>query len=99
MTMKNSTIKTALFTLLAVALNPTAGFAQQKRKASTTDKLAKLDPGHYDNTWWNRTPIRLIQTNLPEIDARMDRDAFVRSIIDASGNVVLINTGGIVANY
>ena len=58
-----------------------------------------VDPGRYDNSWWNRTPIRLIQTNLREIDATMDVDAFVKSIEDASANVVLINVGGIVANY
>lgn len=58
-----------------------------------------IDPGHYDTTWWNRTPVRLIQTNLREIDALMDVDAFVKSVEAASANVVLINVGGIVANY
>ena len=62
-------------------------------------QLSTIDPGHYDTTWWNRTPIRLIQTNLREIDALMDVKAFVRSVEDASANVVLINVGGIVANY
>lgn len=62
-------------------------------------QLSDIDPGRYDTTWWNRTPIRLIQTNLREIDALMDVDAFVKSIEDASANVVLINVGGIVANY
>ena len=62
-------------------------------------QLPALDPGRYDNTWWNRTPIRLIQTNLREIDALMDVDAYVKSIEDASANVVLLNVGGIVANY
>ncbi|OFX38961.1 MAG: hypothetical protein A2X03_13750 [Bacteroidetes bacterium GWA2_40_15] len=61
--------------------------------------LSSIDPGSYDGTWWNRTPIRLIQTNLPEIEGSMDRDAYVQSIIDASANTVLFNTGGIVANY
>jgi hypothetical protein len=61
--------------------------------------LSSVDPGSYDGTWWNRTPIRLIQTNLPEIEGSMDRDAYVRSIVDASANAVLFNTGGIVANY
>lgn len=61
--------------------------------------LASVDPGSYDGTWWNRTPIRLIQTNLPEIEGSMDRDAYLQSIIDASANTVLFNTGGIVANY
>ncbi len=62
-------------------------------------QLKKIDPGHYDTTWWNRAPVRLIQTNLREIDAEMDTDAFVQSILDASANVVLLNVGGIVANY
>lgn len=30
-----------------------------------------IDPGKYDTTWWNRAPVRLIQTNLREIDALM----------------------------
>ena len=61
--------------------------------------LSKINPGRYDATWWNRSPIRLIQTNLPEIEGSMDRDAYVQSIVDASANAVLFNTGGIVANY
>jgi hypothetical protein len=60
---------------------------------------ASINPGRYDATWWNRTPIRLIQTNLREIDALMNVDDFVKSIEAASANVVLLNVGGIVANY
>ena len=66
---------------------------------SDHDPLSSIDPGRYDSTWWNRTPIRLVQTNLPEVEGSMDRDAYVQSIIDASANAVLFNTGGIVANY
>jgi hypothetical protein len=58
-----------------------------------------IDPGRYDNSWWNRAPYRLVQTNLREVDATMDTDAYVQSMIDASANVVLLNVGGIVANY
>lgn len=58
-----------------------------------------IDPGSYDATWWNRTPIRLIQTNFPEVYATMSTDDFVQSVVDASANVVLFNTGGITANY
>ena len=61
--------------------------------------ISSIDPGSYDGTWWNRTPIRLIQTNLPEIEGSMDREAYVQSVKDASANTVLFNTGGIVANY
>ncbi len=73
-----------LFTLLI----PAAAHAQQLP-----------DPGRYDNSWWNRAPYRLVQTNLREIDATMDTDAYVQSMVDASANVVLLNVGGIVANY
>lgn len=75
--------------VILLGLNNTRAFSQ----------WAFINPGHYDTTWWNRTPIRLIQTNLREIDALMDVDAFVKSIEGASANVVLINVGGIVANY
>ena len=62
-------------------------------------QLPGLDPGRYDDSWWNRAPYRLVQTNLREIDATMDTDAYVQSIVDASANIVLLNVGGIVANY
>ena len=61
--------------------------------------LSSIDPGRYDNSWWNRAPYRLVQTNLREIDATMDVDAYVQSMVDANANIVLINVGGIVANY
>ena len=61
--------------------------------------LQTINPGRYDTTWWNRAPYRLVQTNLREIDATMDVDAYVQSMVDASANIVLINVGGIVANY
>ena len=66
---------------------------------SDQSALSQKGPGSYDGTWWNRTPVRLIQTNLPEIEGSMDRDEYVQSIMDASANAVLFNTGGIVANY
>lgn len=62
-------------------------------------QLASIDPGKYDDSWWNRAPYRLIQTNLREIDATMDTDAYVQSMVDGSATVVLLNIGGIVANY
>lgn len=66
---------------------------------STAVDLSGIDPGRYDTTWWNRQPYRLVQTNLRETDAKMDVTAYVKSMIDASVNIVLINVGGIVANY
>jgi hypothetical protein len=75
------------------------GFVISSCTKSDKDPLANLDPGTYDSTWWNRAPIRLIQTNLPEIQADMDMDEYVQTILDASANTVLLNVGGIVANY
>jgi hypothetical protein len=51
-----------------------------------------------DTDWW-MTPQRMIQTNLREIDAGMDLDAYVAALSDYRVNVVLFNVGGIVANY
>jgi hypothetical protein len=68
-------------------------------KAQSQTSLSSINPGHFDTTWWNRAPFRLIQTNLRETDATMDVDAYVQSMVDASASVVLLNVGGIVANY
>ncbi|MCU6796548.1 family 10 glycosylhydrolase [Paenibacillus sp. WQ 127069] len=43
--------------------------------------------------------MRLIQTNLREIDVLSDPDEFVSSLKPFSANVLLLNVGGIVANY
>ena len=87
-------MKTKITLFLVAVFFTTVSWSQ-----TTRDPLSKIDPGRYDDTWWNRTPIRLIQTNLPEVEGSMDRDAYVKSIVDASANAVLFNTGGIVANY
>lgn len=76
----------------------TASDARSQVKPQTVN-LSSIDPGHYDSTWWNRAPYRLVQTNLREIDATMDVNAYVQSMVDANVNIVLINVGGIVANY
>jgi len=61
--------------------------------------LTNIDPGSYDGTWWNRTPIRFCQTNFPEIYAEMDVDDYVQTMVDMSATDVLFNAGGIVASY
>lgn len=61
--------------------------------------LSGIDPGSYDSTWWNRTPIRLLQTNFPEVYASMSVDDYVQSMVDKSASAVLFNTGGITASY
>ncbi|MEQ8490956.1 MAG: family 10 glycosylhydrolase [Marinovum algicola] len=50
-------------------------------------------------SWWLTEPIRLVQTNLREIDIDLDPAGFVAELVDFSANVVLFNVGGIVANY
>ncbi|SEL96775.1 alpha-amylase family protein [Parapedobacter koreensis] len=67
--------------------------------AKTDFDYTAIQPGSYDGTWWNRTPIRLIQTNFPAVYASMAVDDYVDALVDASANTVLFNTGGIVANY
>jgi hypothetical protein len=49
--------------------------------------------------WWQEGPMRLVQTNLREIDVTADPDRFVESLKEFSANAVLFNAGGIVANY
>ena len=61
--------------------------------------LSTIDPGRFDTTWYNHTPLRFIQTNLSEIDGNMDVDVYVKSIVDISANFVIFNVGGIIANY
>lgn len=68
------------------------------RQAGRPD-LTTIDPGRFDSTWYNRAPMRFIQTNLREIDASMDVDAYIQSLLDASANVVKFNVGGIRAFY
>jgi len=59
--------------------------------------IAQVQP---KEEWWLDEPYRLIQTNLREIDAiDFDVDVYVQSLIDIGANTVLINVGGIVANY
>lgn len=43
--------------------------------------------------------MRLVQTNLREIDLPLDPVAYTHTIADISANVALFNLGGIVANY
>ena len=61
--------------------------------------LSAIDPGKYDDTWWNRQPFRLVQANLSEMDALMDIDAYIKSMVDANATIALVNAGGIVAQY
>ena len=84
--LRNHSLQGMSLVLLAVAITCSAGQVSDSRAAEA------------DVAWW-MTPRRMIQTNLREIDARMDSDAYVESLTDCRANVVLFNVGGIVANY
>jgi hypothetical protein len=49
--------------------------------------------------WWQAKPMRLLQTNLREIDIPLDPEAYARTAEEFGANVALFNLGGIVANY
>ena len=49
--------------------------------------------------WWSGRPLRLIQTNLREIDTTFDIPHYIESLQSFHAEVVILNTGGIVANY
>jgi hypothetical protein len=61
--------------------------------------LSSIDPGQYDATWYNHTPLRFVQTNLSEMDGNMDVDTYVKTLVDASATMVVFNVGGISAFY
>jgi len=53
-----------------------------------------------EEPWWLAEPVRLIQTNLREIDALdFDVEVYVAKAKEFGANTMLINVGGIVANY
>jgi hypothetical protein len=87
-------MKKTSFLLIACLL----GMLLSCDKTGTPD-LSSIDPGRYDSTWYNRVPLRFIQTNLREIDANMDVDAYIQALNDASANAVIFNVGGIRAFY
>ncbi len=50
-------------------------------------------------TWWEERPMRLIQTNLRELDARRDPREIVREAAEFGANAILFSVGGIVSFY
>jgi len=50
-------------------------------------------------TWWQERPMRMVQTNLREIDLPLDPEQYAQTIDGFGANVALFNLGGIVANY
>jgi hypothetical protein len=49
--------------------------------------------------WWIDEPVRLLQTNLREIDSTLDARRLVKQVAEFPANALLLNMGGIVAQY
>ena len=49
--------------------------------------------------WWHEKPMRLVQTNLRQIDIARDPGEIIREVKDFGGNAVLFSVGGIVSFY
>ncbi len=49
--------------------------------------------------WWMEEPVRLVQTNIREIDSTLDAQRLVKQVADYPANTLLFNMGGIVAQY
>ena len=75
--LRNHSLQGISLVLLAGAITCSAGHLSDSRAAEA------------DAAWW-MMPRRMIQTNLREIDARMDLDAYVESLADCRANVVLL---------
>jgi hypothetical protein len=49
--------------------------------------------------WWQTEPVRFFQTNLPENYSTLDAEKHVADVADFGANVLLLNMGGIAAQY
>jgi hypothetical protein len=76
----------------AAAATAVAAAAPSSRVAAepTTQSL----PG-----WWMTEPIRWLQTNLRETDAALNPEDFIRDVAAFNANVLMMNAGGITAQY
>src|SRR5688572_14709508 len=79
-------VRRALVAVICAA--PISGLLVQSTRAQTTDQR-----------WWQRQPIRFLQTNLSETDSTVDPTALVAAVADFGANTFLMNMGGIVAQY
>ena len=56
-------------------------------------------PSRAQSQWWMDEPIRFLQTNLRETDSTVDPKALVQQVAEFPANTLLVNMGGIVAQY
>lgn len=50
-------------------------------------------------SWWTENQIRMIQNNLRDVDARMDIDQYVNTLLEFGANTCMVGCGGITAFY
>ncbi len=61
--------------------------------------MATTPPIGAQSHWWQKEPIRLLQTNLRETDAGLDAEALIEQIADFPANTLVFGMGGINAYY
>src|SRR3954468_418629 len=49
--------------------------------------------------WWMKEPVRWVQTNLRQTDAKLDAERLATQLADMRANVLLMGMGGIAAFY
>ena len=72
-------------------------FGASVATATAADPAAA--PAAADVGWWLREPIRLIQTNMREIDGALDPVRLMRDIKAMDANAIIFSVGGIRAFY
>jgi hypothetical protein len=61
--------------------------------------IAVLDAQTPRTRWWMDEPVRFLQTNLRETDSTVDPKTLVEQVANFPANTLLLNMGGIVAQY
>lgn len=88
MRMVGSSLAVRRALVVVLVAGPISGLLFGPPRAQTTDER-----------WWQRQPIRFLQTNLSETDSTVDPTALVAAVADFGANTFLMNLGGIVAQY
>src|SRR5205085_141210 len=52
-----------------------------------------------EEDWWMKEPVRWVQTNLRQTDAKLDPNRLATQLADMRVNVLLMGMGGIAAFY
>jgi hypothetical protein len=57
-------------------------------------RFISLASAETQNKWWLAKPMRLIQTNLRDIDADIDIEEYIRDVKEYKAEAVMFNVGG-----